>query len=373
MDLSVAMRSSMSNFLFIDSSNKYIGILTNEPSNVGILRAPKHASAQDMSEKIESTMVKGVAVTNFSGIPLSKAMSYFPESLFTENEVTSIVLFPDLGPGKSPLPTGCAVEFKPDSKGWRKYAVSDCGCGMQLLKSSLTLEDFDPAKWDELGVELRKNKGNLGDLGGGNHFVDAIVSPDDMSLSFLIHTGSRDESGLVDDYIDSPAKFDEVFESVVAWARSNRDTVREAIEKVFGKVDMVLDLPHNTYEVSPTGSIIIRKGAVKAESGTMSIIPSSMAGEIALVEATEAVQGSLQSLCHGTGRTMARGQARQESSPELLRALREKLYIPSYISDASLRTDTPESYRNLDDCLRTIEPLVQVRRRYDVIAYLGHL
>src|SRR5258708_1568839 len=104
-----------------------------------------------------------------------------------------VVFFPDACPGKSPLPTGTAVRTR--QADWRRFAVSDCGCGMRLLQSNLAANDVTRERWDELAARLRGNKGQLGDLGGGNHFLDALLPYDDGPVNFLIHTGSRDESG----------------------------------------------------------------------------------------------------------------------------------------------------------------------------------
>ena len=53
---------------------------------------------------------------------------------------------------------------------------------------------------------LRTNKGGLGDLGGGNHFLDAIAPYSDGPIYFLIHTGSRNESGHVDALIGDASR-----------------------------------------------------------------------------------------------------------------------------------------------------------------------
>jgi len=317
--------------------------------------------------------VRGVEITNLSGVSLSQAIGYFPNQLFEQEEVEAIALFPDLCPGKSPLPTGCAVRFKRGAQYWREYAISDCGCGMQLLQSSLTIDDFEPRKWDEVGFALQRNKGGLGDLGGGNHFLDAIVAQDDLKLSFLIHTGSRLESGLVDEYVDQPHRFETEFGRVVDWAKQNRDAVRESVAKVFGRLEIIADIPHNTFEFVDDGRVVLRKGSVRANPGSLSILPSSMTGQVAAVTATEAVSECLNSLSHGTGRAVSRGDAKAISAEFDFSQLRSQIYIPQFIQDSSLRSEIPACYRTLDNCLELIAPLVDVARTYDVIAYLGHL
>ena len=138
-------------------------------------------------------------IINLSSEPIGKLHSWIPHGL----EADRIVFLPDACPGKSPLPTGTAVLTRqPD---WRRFAVSDCGCGMRLLSSSVPPRDLDRGAWDELAKRLRANKGGLGDLGGGNHFLDALAPYHEGPLHFLIHTGSRSESGHVDALIDLSA------------------------------------------------------------------------------------------------------------------------------------------------------------------------
>ena len=130
---------------------------------------------------------------------------------------------------------------------------------MRLVRSSVQPNDLDQARWDKVADSLRANKGVLGDLGGGNHFLDAIVPYEDGPLHFLIHTGSRNESGHVDGLIDMPDKFDREFERVVRWAADNRAEINEKLDLIFGGTEVLLDLPHNTFEQLDDGGVIIRK------------------------------------------------------------------------------------------------------------------
>ncbi len=304
---------------------------------------------------------------NLSAEPVGKLHSWLPRELQAE----TVVFLPDACPGKSPLPTGTAVLTRqPD---WRRFAVSDCGCGMRLLRSAVPTAELDPARWDALADRLRKNKSGLGDLGGGNHFLDALAPYEGEALHFLIHTGSRNESGHVDALIDQPAAFDEEFDRVVAWAAANRAAIHRDIEAMFGPVELVLDLPHNTYESLPGGGAIIRKGSVYLHPGELSVIPSHMTGDVVLVRATEKVNGVLNSLSHGTGRKMSRGDCKPLADTFDFAALRRSVLLPSGLQDASLRTDGPYAYRDLDECLDLIAGYVEVDSRYSVIGYMGHL
>ena len=304
---------------------------------------------------------------NLSAEYEQKLYSWLPGGLAAEK----VVFFPDACPGQAPLPTGTATLLRRTD--WRRFAVSDCGCGMRLLRSSRETGALSPRSWSRVAERLRGQKGRLGDLGGGNHFVDALEPYSDPHLHFLIHTGSRDESGLVDDLTSRPADFDREFARIVRWARDNREAVQRALEAEFGTLELILDLPHNTFEVLPDDSVVIRKGAVRAEPNGLNVIPSHIAGDVALVRATERVSAALGSLSHGTGRAMARAEAKALAADYDFRRLRERVMIPPSVKDASLRSEGPYAYRELDDCLGLMGGYVEVVERFGVIGYMGHL
>jgi len=243
-------------------------------------------------------------VINYSAEPLNKVYGWLPHDLTAEK----VIFFPDACPGKSPLPTGTVVFTKQEN--WRKFAVSDCGCGMLLCETTIPKSDFKKENWDKIYFDIQANKGKLGDLGSGNHFLDAIESYTDDNISFLIHTGSRNESKLVDDLIDNPKKFDTKFLDVCEWAKDNRFAIYKILEKYFGKLNILLDKNHNHFEITEDG-VIIRKGAVRVEAGEQTVVPSNMNGDIVLITATDEVKNTYNSLCHGTGRVMSRGEAKE--------------------------------------------------------------
>jgi RNA-splicing ligase RtcB len=244
---------------------------------------------------------------------------------------------------------------------------------MRLVRSSLQPGDLDLTRWDKVADSLRASKGGLGDLGGGNHFLDALVPYEDGPLHFLIHTGSRNESGLVDDLVDSPDKFDREFERVVNWAADNRAAIHEKLDSVFGPTDLLLDLPHNTYEQLRDGGVIIRKGSVRLLPGALSVLPSHMSGDVVLVRAKRKVEDILSSMSHGTGRAMSRSDCKPLADAYDFPSLRRSILIPTGVEDASLRTDGPFAYRDLDECLALIEGYIDVVLRFGVGAYMGHL
>jgi RNA-splicing ligase RtcB len=309
-----------------------------------------------------------VQLTNLSAEPEGKLYSWIPRGLRAEH----IVFLPDACPGKSPLPTGTAVLTRQSD--WRQFAVSDCGCGMRLLRSQLQASGLTPEIWNAVADDLRANKGRLGDLGGGNHFLDALAPiAQSGPVYILIHTGSREESGLVDGLIDQPAAFDREFARIVSWAQENRASIQKIAENHLGKMGLVLDKPHNTCEIQKDGNIIIRKGSVKVAPGELAVIPSHMSGDAVLLKATGKVQDCLFSLSHGTGRTMSRGDCKRAAEGFDFSQLRRSVILPEGLEDTSLRTEGPFAYRDLDECLLLLEGFVEVQERYRVLAYMGHL
>ncbi len=304
---------------------------------------------------------------NLSSEPPGRLHAWLPHDLRAEK----VVFLPDACPGKSPLPTGTAVlTYQPD---WRRFAVSDCGCGMRLVRSSLRPDELTPQAWDAIAAALQRNKGQLGDLGGGNHFLDGLISYSDDRLHLLIHTGSRAESGHVDALVDLPESFDEEFTRVVNWAVSNRAAAQEAIESVLGPLELLFDKPHNTYEQLPDGGVIIRKGSVRVAPGELNIIPSNMSGDVALVRATPLVDHALCSLSHGTGRSMSRADCKTIADGYDFSQLRKRIMIPATVQNESLRTEGPFAYRDLEACLALLEGYAEEVERFAVISYMGHL
>ena len=305
-------------------------------------------------------------ILNYSAEPIYRLYNWIPHGL----EADEIIFFPDACPGKSPLPTGTVVKTRQEN--WRKFAVSDCGCGMLLAQSKLKSTDFDPSIWDAIYHDLKQNKGKLGDLGSGNHFLDALVPYDEDALYFLVHTGSRNESKLVDHLIDQPKEFDKTFQSVCQWAEANRAEVMRVVERHFGKLQTILDKNHNHFEIQEE-AVIIRKGASRLVPGELTVIPSNMVGDVVLVRGTEKVAAVHHSICHGTGRTMSRSQAKELSRGYDYSQLRRQIYIPEMIRNESIKTDAPFCYRDLDECLALVEDLIVVEKRFRPIAYLGQI
>lgn len=327
--------------------------------------------------------ILGRIVNTFDHTNLSREPDYVIRQWLTISNAikvaSRVISLPDTCPGKSPLPTGTA--FLTSDPGWRRFALSDVGCGMCVVRTKYTAADVNGqsfhALWDNLATDLaqRRNKG-LGDLGSGNHFLDAAVSHADSSVCLVVHTGSRKESGLVDDLVDQPPKFDREFARIRTWARENRNAVLDIAEKRLGKFLRLtgeverIDRDHNHTEELP-GGMLIRKGVQRVPAGELAIIPSHLLDDMAIVRATPLVGSILHCLPHGTGRTMSRSDAKRVEYD--FESMRSKVYIPSIIDNSSLRTEAPSCYRSLDDGLDCMDGYIDVVERLTPVAYIGQL
>lgn len=308
-------------------------------------------------------------ILNLSSEILGKLYNYIPRELDYEK----VVFFPDVCIGKSPLPTGTSILIDTNKiSNWRKYTLSDVGCGMTLLKSNIEFENFKYSDWDKLYNLLKNNKSNLGQLGSGNHFLDAVIG-NDNKVYFVIHTGSRLEGNNLGDYLDNLNKFDIEYKKIINWAYENRMAIRDIIEKVFGNTKLIMDKVHNSYEIINSNEVIIRKGSVKLLENEITLIPSNMDSDMILVKANNKVNDCLNSLSHGTGRVMSRGDAKEIAKNYDYEALRKRIYIPNGISNDSIKTEAPFCYRNLEDCMSLISNIVIEIDRFTPIAYIGQL
>jgi RNA-splicing ligase RtcB len=248
----------------------------------------------------------------------------------------------------------------------------------KLTEADLGQETFR-AEWRALCERLRANRNKgLGDLGSGNHFLDAAASRADGSVVFAVHTGSRQESGLVDDLVDRPGVFEREFRRIERWAFDNRAAVLELVEDHFGpflplyeRIER-LDRNHNHFEETPAG-ILIRKGSQRVRPGELALIPSNLLDEMVIVRALPGVEEVLCCLPHGTGRAMSRSAAKASGAEAQLGELRSRVFIPETIQNASLRTETPSCYRPFEGCLAKITDLAEEVERFVPLAYIGQL
>ncbi len=255
----------------------------------------------------------------------------------------------------------------------------DIGCGMIAVKTSITNVDteqikqimgkirevvpvgFEHQKTDQewygfddapdikvIQQQLKSARGQLGTLGGGNHFIE-IQRDGDGFIWIMVHSGSRNFGYKIakeyheiakkmcerwySDIPDPELSFlpietregKEYFEAMIyalSFSFANRSLMLkravDCFEAVVGSGGFVTDTPvniHYNYAAWENhfgeNVIVHRKGATLARQGTMGIIPGSQ-GTKSYIVMGKGNSDSFDSCSHGAGRKMGRKQAIRE-------------------------------------------------------------
>jgi hypothetical protein len=137
------------------------------PDRSGIEMVKANEGVQEVTSRAENLHPSGRRPTGYasgheSGLQSLPGLSRNPGEQFVlpwlprDLKAEKVVFLPDACPGQAPLPTGTAVLTHQTD--WRRFAVSDCGCGMRLLRTRLERRDLTLGLWDELATALRSNK-----------------------------------------------------------------------------------------------------------------------------------------------------------------------------------------------------------------------
>ena len=378
---------------------------------------------------------------------------------------TRVVLTPDCHVGYG-VPIGTAIETEgvllPTAAGY------DIGCGMVQLSTSLTREDVaDKDKrrqWIEavvrrIGVGVGEGgahkvrpklvpevlrhgakalgrghdvaeracipldddrvdvperawakRGQLGSLGGGNHFCEMQVD-EAGKVWVMLHTGSRGFGwniakqffvegaralGLArsnEDHVwfDAGSVMGRAYWNLhnmaANFAIANRlligDAVCEALEEVFGgEARVYYEISHNLIQ-QEGGRFVARKGATRAfpahhaaltgtgweETGHPILIPGSMETGSAILFAQPGAAQSLHSVNHGAGRRLSRTQAKRHLDQKTTDLRMAKLGVLLNTRHTPLDESGP-CYKDLGQVLEAVElaGLARVEKRLTPIA-----
>lgn len=184
---------------------------------------------------------------------------------------------------------------------------------------------------------------NLGTLGGGNHFIELQKSSAGC-IWLMIHSGSRNLGHRVEKYyqtvaqaynererialpdpvlaflpMDNPAgqAYFRDMTFALAYALENRRRMmavfKETLSEFVSEMSVLqeINIHHNYAALEQHGGedlYIHRKGATRAQSGEIGIIPGSM-GTASYIVCGRGNPESFMSCSHGAGRTMSRSEA----------------------------------------------------------------
>ena len=234
----------------------------------------------------------------------------------------------------------------------------------------------------------------IGTLGGGNHFIE-IQKSDVDECYIMIHSGSRNLGKRIAEHFDNVAKeinrklysvvppswdlaflpddseeasqYFEAVEYCCRYAELNRSVMLElALESFYEVMDLnrkktdVLDVRHN-YVAKETHFgeevYVHRKGAVRAVSGELVIIPGSQGTKSFIAEGL-GNPDSFTSCSHGAGRKLSRSAAKKSLDLADQQAMMDELGVVHGIRNASDLDEAPGAYKDLDKVMAFQDDLV---------------
>ncbi len=248
---------------------------------------------------------------------------------------------------------------------------------------------LNPKKGSPLG---RRAALHLGTLGTGNHFIEVCLDESDQVWAML-HSGSRGVGNRIGTYFIQRAKREmerwfihlpdkdlaylvegsELFDDyvrAVGWAqdyaRVNREVMMEAVLRAmhrnlpdFDTADIAVNCHHNYVDRENhfgTNVLVTRKGAVRARTGDLGIIPGSMGAKSFIVRGLGNAD-SFHSCSHGAGRAMSRTAAKKTFTVE--DHVRATAGVECRKGDDVI-DETPGAYKDIDAVMAAQVDLVEV-------------
>ena len=324
----------------------------------------------------------------------------------TEKAIIPAAVGVDIGCGMNAVRTSLKASDLPESlkdvrtqierdvplgAGGRVQAAIDIDDRMKRLPK--TSFDLCTRLNEIIGDYWKKAAPQLGTLGSGNHFIELCID-ENQDVWVMLHSGSRGIGNMIGSYYIEKAKktmekffihlpdsdlaylpedtddFNEYMDAV-SWAQSyaleNRklmmeivlDALRRHISKEFTITQEAINCHHNYVEKENhfgRNLWVTRKGAIRARSGDLGIIPGSMGQKSYIVRG----KGELQSYCscsHGAGRSMSRAEAKRRFSIDDLIKQTEGVECRK---DAAVIDEIPASYKNIDQVMANQTDLVEV-------------
>jgi tRNA-splicing ligase RtcB len=235
---------------------------------------------------------------------------------------------------------------------------------------------------------------HMGTLGTGNHFIE-ICLDENNTVWVMLHSGSRGAGNRIGSYFIEQAKLEmeryhitnylpnkdlaylvertEIFDdytNAVLWAQDfateNRESMMQIILDILGKrlppftiLDEAINCHHNyiARENHYNANVwITRKGAIRARTSDMGIIPGSM-GDKSFIVRGKSNKESFCSCSHGAGRKMGRKEANRRFTAKDLELQTMGVECPK---DKAHVDEIPAAYKPIEDVMDNQRDLVEI-------------
>jgi len=253
------------------------------------------------------------------------------------------------------------------------------GC---TLEDGLGIKDID-------GVAKQ-----LGTLGGGNHFIE-LCEDEKQDVWIMLHSGSRGIGNQIGRHFIERAKLHmeryfinlpdqdlaylpdgtedhEDYCDAVEWAQEfamlNRKAMfnlviaamKEELKRDILFSEEAVNCHHNYVQKEHhygQDVWVTRKGAIRARSGDMGIIPGSM-GAKSYIVLGKGNAASYNSCSHGAGRKYSRTEARERFT---LQDLEDQTKGVECRKDTSVLDEIPAAYKNIEEVMAAQADLVEIK------------
>jgi tRNA-splicing ligase RtcB len=308
----------------------------------------------------------------------------------------------DIGCGMSAVRTSLSAKDLPDDLGaLRRRIESAVPVGFNRHKTPVsTAKVHGLGGWDAFwasfgdlhqGVRQLEERARtqIGSLGGGNHFIEVCLD-DDERVWLMLHSGSRnigkelaerhmsvarklphnrdlpdpDLAVFVSDTPEMAAYRRDLFWAQDYAARNRATMVALVKQALAGTVpgtrfDDAISCHHNyvaeeTYD--GVDLLVTRKGAIRAGSGDLGIIPGSMGTGSYIVRGL-GNKSSFESASHGAGRRMSRNKAKKMFTADDLAAQTAGVECRK---DTGVVDEIPAAYKDIDAVIKAQTDLVEV-------------
>ncbi|WP_371479250.1 RtcB family protein [Kitasatospora sp. NBC_00315] len=312
----------------------------------------------------------------------------------------------DIGCGMSAVRTSLTAKDLPDDLSRLRSRIERAipvGRGLHADPvDPHTLQGAPTAGWDDFWqrfdgiapeVKWRRERAaqQMGTLGSGNHFTEVCLDTSG-SVWLMLHSGSRNigkeladhhmgvarslphNQGLVDRDLavfvaDTPqmAAYRQDLFWAQEYARHNRaimmallqDVMRREFARAKVAFDEVISCHHNYVaeeRYDGVDLLVTRKGAIRAGTGDLGIIPGSMGTGSYIVRGL-GNEAAFNSASHGAGRKMSRGAAKKRFTTK---DLEEQTRGVECRKDSGVVDEIPGAYKSIEKVMAQQKDLVEV-------------